>query len=157
LDPLVDVLRDLLGVHPIAHSHAGVGRDDARLEEGYAFLLDLRDPVAPPDLYRNADLQPGAGFAEERERQPARDLARLIDLRLAELGLQIAFRSQEVAHTLQVVRQLVFEIDVLRREVREETRLLDQLHRSAQPPLREAVARADELDLLDADALALVH
>src|SRR5262245_26399877 len=113
--------------------------------------------VSAPDSYLNDDLQPGSAFLQQRERQPAPDLPRFFDLRLAELGLQIALRPQEVFHPLQVVRQLVFEVDVLRREVREEARLLDQLHRPAQPPLRETVARAHELNLLDADSLALVH
>ena len=94
---------------------------------------------------------------EHRERQPAPDLARLLDLRLADLGLQIALRPQEVSDALQVVLQLLFEVDVLRREVREKARLLDQLHRPPQPPLREAVALAHELDLLDPDAWAFVH
>src|SRR5215510_7142850 len=157
LDPLVDVLRYLLGVHPFAHFHARVGRDYARLEQGHALLLDLGNPVAPPDLYRHADLQPGTGLAEQRQRQPAPHLPCLLHVRLAELRLQIALRPEEVFHPLQVVQQLVFEVDVLRREVREQARVLDQLHRPAQPPLRETVAIAHELDLLDADSLAFVH
>src|SRR5262249_48710395 len=55
-------------------------------------LLDLGNFVAPPDLYRDADLQPRAGLPEQRQRQPARHLPSLTDLRLAQLGLQIAFR-----------------------------------------------------------------
>src|SRR5262245_55072712 len=157
LDSFNGVLRDLLGVHPVTHFHPGDGRDDSRLEESHALLLDLGNPVSPTDLYRDAYFQPGAGLAEQRQRQPAPDLPRLIDLRLADLGLQIALRPQEVAHALEVVQQLVFEVDVLRREVREHSRLLDQLHRPALPPLREAVALAHELDLLDADALAFFH
>src|SRR5262249_36992345 len=148
---------DLLGVHPLAHFHAGDGCDDARLEDGHALLLDLGNLVAAPDLYRDADLQPRAGFAEQRERQPARDLARLFDLRLAQLGLQIAFIPEEVADALEVILQFIFEVDVLRREVREEARLLDQFHRAAQPTLRETVALAHELDLLDSDARAFIH
>ena len=66
-------------------------------------LDDAGDSGAPPRLERDRDAQPRPLAAQQRLRQSARGLARASHPLLADPGLEVTLRAEEVAQPVEVV------------------------------------------------------
>src|SRR5215207_4706497 len=160
LQVLVDRLADALAVGDLAGAQPDDLPDQLLRVDRVALDLDLAEAVELALRDGDGDAQALVRGRDDRERQDgeARPLRpQPLDPRLARARYEVALRAHVIDDVLaQVVVELLQVQNVLPAEARHEAGLLDELHRAAQLAVGEVLV-ALELDVHDADAVALVH